>query len=96
MLFIMFRVFLMLLMAYAMIILLTMAAPFFFLIQALPGNNGAKEWFKQMAANVAVFPATALMFIFAGILAGIGDLGGVGSGVIEPSKAEVLKFPLLA
>src|SRR3989344_726649 len=66
MLFIMFRVFLMLLIAYIMIIILTMAAPFFFLIQALPGNNGAKEWFKQMAANVAVFPTVALMIIFAG------------------------------
>jgi len=95
MLFIMFRVFLMLLMAYVMIIILTMAAPFFFLIQALPGNNGAKEWFKQMAANVAVFPTVAIMFIFAGILGGIEALGGIpGEPVIQGE--ELLKFPLLA
>ncbi len=92
-LFIMFRVFLMLLMAYVMIILLTMFAPFFFLIQALPGNNGAKEWFKQMASNVAVFPVTAMMFIFAGILSGMTGLGGTGSGAIQP--AQVGQFPLL-
>jgi len=92
-LFIMFRVFLMLLMAYVMIIILTMVAPFFFLIQALPGNNGAKEWFKQMAANIAVFPTVALMFIFAGILSGISGLGGSGTPAIAPGK--IGGFPLL-
>jgi hypothetical protein len=92
-LFIMFRVFFMLLMAYAMIIILTMAAPFFFLIQALPGNNGAKEWFKQMAANISVFPVTALMFIFAGILGGIGALGGGTGSAVQPG--QIGPFPLL-
>ncbi len=93
MLFIMFRVFLMLLMAYVMILIMTLAAPFYFLIQALPGNNGAKEWFKQMAANVSVFPVVALMVLLAGALTGIGDLGGGGTAKIP--DAEVLKFPLL-
>ena len=92
-LFIMFRIFFMLLIAYAMIILLTMAAPFFFLIQALPGNNGAKEWFKQMAANISVFPVTALMFIFAGILGGIGALGGGTGSAVQPG--QIGPFPLL-
>ncbi len=94
-LFIMFRIFFMLLMAYAMIIILTMAAPFFFLIQALPGRNGAGEWFKQMASQVAVFPTVALMFIFAGILGGIRDLGATsGQSAIESGDVGV--FPLLA
>ncbi len=92
-LYIMFRVFLMLLMAYVMIIILTIFAPFFFLIQALPGNNGAKEWFKQMASNVAVFPVTALMFMLAGIIGGISALGGQGQGIITPE--QVGQFPLL-
>ncbi len=94
MLFIMFRVFLMLLMAYVTIIILTMFAPFFFLIQALPGNNGAKEWFKQMASNVSVFPIVALMILFAGVLGGIGALGGTGEGVL--ANKQVLRFPLLS
>lgn len=94
MLFIMFRIFIMLLMAYAMIILLTMFAPFFFLIQALPGNNGAKEWFKQMAANISVFPTVALMFIFAGILGGIKSLGAIGASPL--SATNVGQFPLLS
>src|SRR3990167_233095 len=97
MLFVMVRVFLILLMAYVMIIILTMFAPFFFLIQALPGNNGAKEWFKQMAANVAVFPAVAFMIIFAGIIGGIGAFGGTGAGELSEKVAgESLKFPLLS
>lgn len=93
-LFVMFRVFIMLLMAYVMIIILTMFAPFFFLIQALPGNTGAREWFKQMAANVAVFPTVALMFIFAGILGGLEALGGSGASQFSPQ--QIGQFPLLA
>lgn len=92
-LFIMFRIFLMLLMAYVMIIILTMFAPFFFLIQALPGNNGAKEWFRQMASNIAVFPTVALMFILAGILGGIGALAPGASAAIQPG--QIGQFPLI-
>ncbi len=92
-LFIMFRIFLMLLMAYVMIILLTMFAPFFFLVQALPGNNGAKEWFRQMASNIAVFPTVALMFILAGILGGIGALAPGAPAAIQP--AQIGQFPLI-
>lgn len=93
-LFIMFRIFMMLLMAYITIILLTLVAPFFFLIQALPGNNGAKEWFKQMASNISVFPTVALMIIFAGIITGIGAFGGTGAGTLGAESVQ--KFPLLS
>lgn len=91
---IMFRVFLMLLMAYVTIIILTIAAPFFFLIQALPGNTGAREWFKQMAANVSVFPTVALMILFAGMLGGIGSWGGSALTKFDPG--QVGQFPLLS
>jgi len=91
-LFVMFRIFFMLLMAYVMIIILTIVAPFFFLIQALPGNNGAKEWFKQMAANVAVFATVAIMLIFAALIGGIQHLGGPTE---SPLKGEITYFPLL-
>lgn len=91
-LFIMFRVFFMLLIAYVMIIVLTMAAPFFFLFQALPGRNGAGEWFKQMASQIAVFPTVALMFVFAGILGGLGSVDGGGA----IGAGQVGQFPLLA
>ena len=93
-LFVMVRVFLMLLMAYVTIILLTVFAPFFFLIQALPGNTGAKEWFKQMASNIAVFPAVAIMFLLAGLLGGIGHFGGSGAGTFGASD-QFFDAPLL-
>ncbi len=98
MLFIMFKVFLMLLMAYTTIIILTIVAPFFFLLQALPGNNSGSTWFKQMAANIAVFPVVAIMFVLAGYIGGIGALGGTGSGAINanPQGGNIQKFPLLA
>ena len=80
-------------MAYVMIIILTMAAPFFFLIQALPGRNGAGEWFKQMGSQILVFPTVALMFIFAGILGGVKDLGGTPASAIQPG--QIGQFPLL-
>jgi len=92
-LFIMFRIFFMLLMSYVTIILLTIFAPFLLLFQALPGNNGAKEWFRQVGANIAVFPTVALMFILAGILGNIEQLGG-GSNPVDPGK--IGQFPLLS
>lgn len=92
MLFIMFRVFIMLLMAYISIIVLTIFAPFILLFHALPGNNGAKEWFKQVAANISVFPVVALMFILAGMLSGVKALGGTAS---KFTGGEVGQFPLL-
>lgn len=94
-LYVTFRIFLALLMAYVMVIILTIAAPFFFLIQALPGNNGAKEWFKQMAANVSVFPTVAIMFLFAGMLSGISALGGGGGSVQPLTGGDLSQFPLL-
>lgn len=93
-LFVMFKVFLMLLSAYAYIVILTITAPFFFLAQALPGNNGGQTWFKQMAANIAVFPVVAIMFIFAGIMGGIQNLGGPAGGAIQ--SGNVGHFPLLS
>ncbi len=92
-LFVLIRLFFTLLMTYVTIILLTVFAPFIFLIQALPGQNGAKGWFKQMAANIAVFPTVIAMILLAGILAGVESYGAastesqfqaVGTGYFNP------------
>lgn len=93
-LFVMFKVFIMLLISYAYIIILTITAPFFFLAQALPGNNSGPTWFKQMASNIAVFPVVAIMFIFAGILGGISSLGGSAATAVQ--SGTVGQFPLLS
>jgi hypothetical protein len=97
MLFIMFKVFIMLLIGYATIIMLTIAAPFFFLFQALPGQSSASTWFKQMAANIMVFPAVAIMFILAGYIGGISALGGdEANPAISATQGNIAKFPLLS
>lgn len=94
MLFIMFRIFVMLLMSYISIIILTVFAPFILLFQALPGSNGAKEWFKQIGANIAVFPTVALMFILGGMLGGITALGATNAGQFSGQNNLVGQFPL--
>lgn len=94
-LFIMFKIFIMLLMAYVSIIIYTVFAPFMLLFQALPGNNGAVGWFKQIVANLSVFVAVALMVLFAGIFANIKGFGAPDSGkfIITEGKTQ---FPLLS
>lgn len=89
----MLKLFFMLLQAYVMIIFLTISAPIFFLIQALPGNNGARGWFKQMLANIVVFPVTVMMFLLAGILAKIGAYGATGANALIDSNT--FSAPLL-
>lgn len=92
-LFIMFKIFFMLLMAYVSIIVYTVFAPFMLLFQALPGNNGAVGWLKQIVANLSVFVAVALMVLFAGIFANIEALGGPNKFIIQEGKTQ---FPLLS
>lgn len=95
--FIMFRIFFMLLMAYASIVILTIFAPFLLLFQALPGNNGAMGWLKQVLANLAVFPVVAIMIILAGILGGIGAFGGKTDPALDTQRAtQIGQFPLIS
>lgn len=94
-LFVMVRVFFMLLMAYISIILLTIFAPFFFLIQALPGNNGAMAWFRQMAANVSTFVVVGIMILLAAFIGNIGTIGAHDFSTGPDLSKEVIKFPLL-
>lgn len=86
-----FRIFFMLLVSYVTVVVLTIFAPFFFLVQALPGQNGGREWFKQMAANLSVFASIAIMFLIAAYMGGISQLGGAENPIVGDSS---LKFPL--
>jgi len=91
-LFVTFRIFFMLLTAYVSIIVLTIFAPFFFLVQALPGQNGGREWFKQLAGNVSIFATISIMFLFAAYMGGIGYLGGEEGAAVLTGESR--KFPL--
>ncbi len=88
------RIFLMLLMSYVSLILLTIFAPFILLFEALPGNNSFNGWFKQIIANLSVFPTVAVMIMLAAILSGIGGLGATGGNAIKDES--IGQFPLLS
>ncbi|MBI3341775.1 hypothetical protein HY024_01500 [Candidatus Curtissbacteria bacterium] len=93
--FVMVRLFFTLLMTYVTIILLTVFAPFIFLLQALPGQSGGKAWFKQMAANIAVFPTVIAMILLAGIIAGVDKYGADQSLFKTTSNNNYFNPPLL-
>lgn len=69
-LFALFKLFFILLKAYIWVIVLLIFAPFQLLLGALPGggNLGISGWIRGLIANLAVFPATMIMFLLAAAL----------------------------
>ena len=63
-LFAVFRIFFMLIRTYVIVLLLIISSPLQILLGPL-GGGGFGAWLKSMAANLAVFPATGLMFFIA-------------------------------
>ncbi len=65
-----FRIWFALLRAYIMIILYTISAPLWIIMGLLPSKPlGFEKWFRRIFANLAVFPATIMLFLIASILA---------------------------
>ncbi len=65
-LFTLIRLFVAILVAYISILLDIIFAPFWLIIGLLPGSSlGAGAWFKDMIANLSVFPATIVMLVLA-------------------------------
>lgn len=65
-----FRIWFALLRAYIMIILYTISAPLWIIMGLLPSKPlGFEKWFRRIFANLAVFPATIMLFLIAAILA---------------------------
>lgn len=93
-----FKIFFNLLTAYITLILSAIFAPFQFLLTALPGNGVALgSWFRNILANVLIFPATFLMLFLAAIMAGAGDKVGapwdIKQGVL-PTNFDWSPIPL--
>lgn len=57
------RVFWSLLKAYVMVVINLIFAPFQILIGVLPGSNAIGSWFRNLIANLAVFPAILTMVL---------------------------------
>lgn len=69
-LFAMVKLFFSLLTSYAMILLATIFGPLMLMTNAIPGSNAFGTWIKNLAGNVAVFPATAIFIVLAAALMG--------------------------
>jgi hypothetical protein len=68
-----FRTLFQLIIAYVGIILSVVFAPLRLLLNAIPGSNTFGGWFKGLLANIAVFPAVAVMILLGIYLGGIGN-----------------------
>ncbi|MBI4036540.1 hypothetical protein HY386_01505 [Candidatus Daviesbacteria bacterium] len=80
----MFKLLFSLIGAYISVIVLTITAPLYFLIGSFPGKgNLVGEWIKSMVANVLIFPAVFLVFLFAAYMGSTpgNDMADVFRGV---------------
>lgn len=80
----MFQLLLKLVNNYLTIVLLTITAPFHFMMASLPGRQSiASDWVKNMLCNVLAFPAVIAMFYFIAYLLGptTGSVFEVGSRI---------------
>ncbi len=73
------KLLLQLVLAYVNIILQVIFAPIILLFNALPQSNSFSSWIKNLAANAAAFPATAIIIL-------------VGSSLTSSSGASVESF----
>lgn len=69
------RLFFLLVSAYIQIILALLISPFQLLLSAFPGSHAFENWIKNLIANIAVFPITAIMLLVGTILVKA-DYGG--------------------
>jgi len=75
-LFLILKLFFSLIMCYVNIIISVIVAPLQIMLGALPGSSmGFGSWFKNLLANILVFPAVALFILIGQILTQMGKLG---------------------
>jgi len=85
-LFILIRIFIVLLSSYIQIILALIFGPIQILFDAIPGRSGFMSWLLGIVANLIVFPVTALMLILGAILT---------TANINPGAGELWSPPLV-
>lgn len=65
-----FKLFFSLIICYLTIIISVIFAPLNLLMNAFPGSNAFSAWFKNLFANIIVFPAVAGIFLIGAVLIG--------------------------
>lgn len=69
------RLFFILIGAYIQIIMSLLISPFQLLLGVFPGSNAFESWIKNLIANLAVFPITAIMILIGSIIVKFGQDG---------------------
>lgn len=72
-LFLFIRLFIFFLGTYIKIITALLFSPFQLLMVALPGSNSFDSWFKNLIANILIFPAATAMFLVSNAFMNMGD-----------------------
>lgn len=72
--FVLFRVLMTLILAYIGVLGMTILGPVLLVFDAIPGRNGFGFWFKNLLANLAVFPAVLALLLFASVVGGVGTV----------------------
>lgn len=104
--YVLFKVFLMLLGAMVNVLLLTIFSPFILLMGVIPGNKSFSDWVKNIVSNLAVFPAVITMFAFAFIFLGdyqvnVPIIGSLNVPVLSEDfnlpieEGGVISFPII-
>lgn len=88
------KLWIILVLAYINILLDIVFAPFWFLLGLVPGSSGGLGgWFKDMLANLAVYPATIAMLILANLFSNLYQHQAAGDELFVP---PILGNPLNA
>ncbi len=106
-LYILFKIFLMVIQAYAMIVLNIIFAPIILLGNIFPGSNSFGNWVRGLLANISVFPSVLIMFMIAATFVGNsspisnGEMwvpqyfwGSTGEGLLSFNSAKGVSYIL--
>lgn len=93
-LFLLFRIVFVLLSSLIQLILYIILAPLYILLEAVPGRSAFSGWFKNIIANLAVFPAVVFLLLLTAIITKAYDYGQWS--VYDPrGPAQIPTPPLL-
>lgn len=86
-LFMLFRIFFLLLSAYIRIVLMIIFSPIFLMFEALPGKSVLAFWFKNLTAEILTFPLIVIIFIVGYIM--VNTTANTGTLWMPPFLADI-------
>lgn len=81
--------------SYIQIIMSLLMAPLQLLTEAFPGSNAFSSWIKNLAANLAVFPIAAAMFMLSAIFMKFANDASAAAGALSRDTTSVWTPPFV-